>query len=284
MIGFNFIFIVDDREEFQQINVSKKEVSDLLSDWYSCIDVNFLDLNDFDPITLDPNVSKQPSNVQVENLSGTLITPVKQIDEPLSTPETDDIRSQTQMLTHKQTQSLSEETIQSPLSSKLNYFDPCAISTPSKPNFNNNFISPNEQLQQQSFNSFNSSLLSVNGSLAHDTYCKNVHTSLHDNSPVFVPVMTFTTNSNASVNNVSLPYNSILITIPSEATATTSAMPSTLISSIQTHGFGNKIKPQSETTPSSKKPGCRSKISRFKNAAFAELGNFDLNSIESQVN
>lgn len=266
-----------DREEFQLHNVSKKEYNDLLNDCFNLIDPNLLDLNFFDTLTLDTNSSKYPATT-TDELNESLVTPVKvdsmavkQIDGPLTT---EPIKDQKETVTQVQAES--------PISSNvISYFDPCVISTPAKPNYNNNnTISTIHQTQQQSFDSFNSTLNCTSYSHPYS------FTSLQEKSPVFVPVMTFTTNSNAPHNHVALPYNSILVTIPPEATATTPAMPPTVISSIQANNSSNQMQylnQQIQAGPISKRPGCRAKRSRFKSAAYRELENLDPNSIKPKV-
>lgn len=224
--------------------------------------MNLLDLNEFDILTLDTGTSKHPP-AETDNLNDSLVTPIKQDEEPLNTPEPN--KTQTQ------------ETIGSPLSCnpEISYFDPSAISTPAKPNYDNNsFSSLNQTQQQQSFDSFNSTLLSVNEPIPPCAYSIN---PMQDKSSVFVPVMTFTTNSNASPHQLALPYNSILITIPPEATMTTPAMPPTMISSVQSNNSNSNLLLSQPNETGPKRPGCRAKRSRFKSAVYRELENLDPN-------
>lgn len=258
-----FYSLLDDREEFQQVNVSKKEVNDLLNDWCSCIDLNFLDFNDLDGLTLDTSSSKHlPTTSNATNES--LVTPVKQIDESVITPEPNQNQTKSDMISSNP---------------GISYFDPISISTPAKPNYNNNSIPTiYHQTQQQSFDTFNNTLFSVNESGFS-------YTSPRDKSTVLVPVMTFTTNSNASPNQLASPYN-VYVTIPPETTATTPAMSSTVISSIQSNNNNNQIihlSQQIEAGRVVKRPGCRAKRSRFKSAAYRELDNLDPNAIVPKV-
>lgn len=251
------IYVLDDREEFQHVNVSKKEVNDLLNDWCSCIDLNFLDFNDLDNLTLETNSTKHlPTTSNETNES--LVTPVKQIDESLNTPESNKNQTKSDMISSNP---------------GISYFDPISISTPAKPNYNNNSISPMyHQTQQQSFDRFNNTLFSVNESGFS-------FPPPRDKSTVLVPVMTFTTN--ASSNPSTSPYN-VYVTIPSETTATTSAMSPTVISSIQSNNNNNRmlhLSQQIEAGAAVKKPGCRAKRSRFKSASYRELDNLDPNAI-----
>lgn len=251
--------------------MSKKEVNDLLNDWYSCVDVNF-----WDTLTLDTSSSKHPptsTTTAIDDLNKSLVTPIKQIDEPLTTPDPN----------KTQKQSNTPVSIESPITSntEITYFDPSVMSTPAKLNYNNDAISPVHRTQQ-SFDSFNSTLLSVNDTMTHCTSYPYSFTP----QPVFVPVMTFTTNSNASSDQLAIPYNSILVTIPPEATATTPAMPPTVISSIQSSNDSNQILGLSqkiEAGPPNKKLGCRAKRSRFKSALYRELENLDPNAVVQKV-
>ncbi|XP_031624264.1 uncharacterized protein LOC116341381 isoform X2 [Contarinia nasturtii] len=257
----------DDRDEFQQVNVSKKEMKDLYHDMYDILDINELTLlnyTEFNPFEPDFNTSKQAPIVQ-EDISQSLITPVKHITEQLNTPECEKIQSQTE----------SQATIQAPIPSNppMSHFEPNIISTPARPNFIH-------QTQQQSVDSFNSSLLSVNESPVQCTYpypYPNAYTftPVPENSPV----MTFLANSNVASNNFTLPYNSNLITTPYESTSIFT-MSSSVISSTESDKIGNSLKTQIECGPTPKRPGCRSKRSRFKSATYKELENFDPNSIE----
>ncbi|XP_055309941.1 uncharacterized protein LOC129573467 [Sitodiplosis mosellana] len=266
----------DDREEFQHVNVSKKEVNDLLNDWYSCIDINFLDLNEFDTLTLDTSSSKHPPTA-TDDLNESLVTPVKQIDEP----------EPNKYQTPSETAEVPVDSPEIPSNPGISYFDPSAISTPSKPNYINSPTTRIHRTQQQSLNSSNSTLLSVNETTTvHNTsypYAYSVK-PLQDKTSVFVPVMTFTTNSNASPHELTLSYpSSILVTIPSDATSTTPAMPPTMISSIQSIHNSNQMLQMSQQQIGAgqtiKRPGCRAKRSRFKSAVYKELENLDPNTL-----
>lgn len=246
--------------------------------------MNSLDPNYSDTFAVDAsNSTKQEPTVR-EEVNESLLTPVKRIDEPLTTPENNKIQSQT---------SEPQAQIQTLLSShsEISYFDPDANSTPAKPNPNNSSVSSvhqSHQQEQQSCDSFNNTPLAVNESWANCTnsYLPNAHTFTPSNEklPLFVPVMTLATNSNASSNNDALPHNSILISIPSDVTVTAPAiMPSTRLSSIQSNDISNHSRQQIISGPAYKKPGCRSKRLRFRSAAYSELENLDPNSIEPPV-
>lgn len=268
----------DDREEFQHVNVSKKEVNDLFNELYNSLPEDLL--NEItDAIAFDTNPPKQISVQSNNNLNDTLITPVKRIESTLSTPEPNKDESQIQ----------NPVASPAPSNATIGYFDPNAISTPAKPNFNNNTISPATQQQhQQSFDSFNSTLLQINESstqsysFQYPTYSLS---PLDGKSHSFVPVMQYTTNSNTAINAAATPYSSFLIKASCES-ITTTAMPSTVISSIQIDSGINQIAQlnrQIQGGPAPKKIGSRAKRSRFKNASYRELEHLDPNSIQPQV-
>lgn len=222
-------------------------------------------------MAFEPN---PPRTVPVQNvdLNTSLITPVKHIDQCISTPETGKNQPQSQLPIGSPT----------PSNTNISYFDPSAVSTPAKPNFNNSHISPATQQQRhQSFDSFNSTLLAINESSTQYSYPAYSISPLETKSPV----ITFTTNQNAMPNNSTMTYSSILITTPCES-ITTPAMPATVISSIQIDNSNNQITQlnrQIQGGPAPKRAGCRAKRSRFKSAAYKELEHLDPNMIRPRV-
>lgn len=208
-------------------------------------------------MTIDLNSAKQAPTAD-HPLNESLVTPVKQVDELLTIPEPSKVQVQTQ----------EESRVESPVPNNTNisYFDPNAISTPAKPNFNN-IVSPALQTQQQSFNSFNSTLLSVNESSTQNTpsYSVNAYSFSplqQDNVPIYVLTHT---NSSVSPENCKLATN-----------ATTSSTQSN--SNEMQH-----LKHQVVTGSTPKRPGCRSKRSRFKRATYKELEHLNPYAIEPQV-
>lgn len=269
-----------DREEFQCGNVSKKEVNDLWNELFGYIDINFLESHEWvDPVTLDSNPTRQATTTTEAVSNESLVTPVKQTDEAQITPEVSEIAEQRQ----------TEIRVDSPVinNSNISYFDPNAISTPARPNFNISSISSSLQVQQQSINSFNSTLLSINESSTQNTLSYSTNSCSfsplqQNNMSVFVPVVTFTTSPTLSSNKFSLP---IQITLPTEA-ITTKAIPSTIISSMTLNSSNNQmehLKHQIDAGPALKRPGCKSKRSRFKSAAYKELENLSPYAFERQV-
>lgn len=265
-----------DREEFQHGNVSKREVSDLFNELFSDFDINAWDFKDIhDTLTFDGTSSKQATEAQ--NLNQSLITPIKQADEQLEnqneslvTPEPYNIESQ------------SPASIQSP--NRINFFGPSAVSTPAKLITNNNSISP---AQQPSYDSFNSTLLSVND-VSQQKYMPYpvtpyAYSPQSDAAPTFVPTMSFTTNSVAS-SNAALPYSSILIHPMPPGASTTPTIPSTVLSTMQTNNNDiDQLNRQIVAGPAPKKSGTRSKKSRFKNIEYTDLLNFNPNAIQPKV-
>lgn len=245
MTLFFFSKIVVDREEFQHVNVSKKEVDELFNDIFNSLNsFDFSYINDFtDPLTVDTNWPKKAADdVDVVDLNATLITPVKQTEESLSTPETDKNQLQSKAMIAS-----------SPGTSNANMsnFYPSEMSTPAKVNFDatnqisSSFYQTVEQQQQQhsqSFNSFNSTLLPpLNNS----------------NNPLINQQFTH-----------QYPTNDYSIT--------SLATPSNVISSTQSNG-------QHQAEPIEVKRSHRAKRSRFKNAIYKELENFDPNTVQSKV-
>lgn len=231
-----------------------------MNDWYSCIDINFLDLNEFDTLTLDTSSSKNPP-ITTQNMDDSLETPVKQMEEELTAPE-----QNKEIQVH----------IESP---QIGYFDTSVLSTPAKQNWSNSYISSPMQRTQQ-----NSSLLSNDTTTVRNAPYTYSLTSIHDKSSIFMPVIAFTTNSIASPNQLALTY---LVSIPSDATSTTPTMTSTVISSIQTNKSNDNhlldLTQQIDKVKTNKRPGYRAKRSRFKSARYIELENLDPNATKPKV-
>lgn len=266
--------------------VSKKEVNDLWNEVYKSIDIDSLDLRDLtDALTLDSNTPKQMTD-QVQNLDESLITPVKETEEPLTTADASKIPTQP---------TCSVPAI-SPISSSsnINYFNPSIISTPAKSGHDCN-VSQSQQ-QNLSGDSFNSTLLSINESTATQySYAypypmnANSFSQIESKSPILIPIMTCVTSiagvSGVPVNNHQLPSSAMIMPSQSTITTLTSAMPSTVISSIQSNDNSQPLylRRQIEAGPTPKRPGSRAKRSRFKSAIYNELENFNPNNFQPKV-
>lgn len=230
-----------------------------------------------------PDVSSFTQAVNADELDSTLVTPVKQIDEvtdkTLETPDPNKM------------QCSSQAPIESPiLSNQINYFDPNSISTPAKMDCSTNSISATNQTQQSHNDSFNSTLLAVNETMQQPStpypLTPYAFSPLQDKSPLFVPVMTFGSNSNTQPN-IPIPYSPIIITMPSQA-ITTPTIPSTVISSVQLNESSNnteilQLNEQLQSRSMPKRPGCRSKKARFKSARYKDLEDSDPNLIQPKV-
>lgn len=263
-----FSFHIDDREEFQLGSVSKKELKDLVNELTGFIDKTFFDYLSYSEAT---NSKQVPATE--ENLNESLITPVKQNDDLFNAqkePNKMQPDQSTLPLESKEYGRIESPTL---LNQSTTFFDPNAISTPGKPDFKTNHISSEHQSQQQSFDSFNSTLLSVNESLPPTQHSYSF-SPLQGNTAIHAPLMSFAGNYNVSSNNISAPYNQVLITMPSEAT-TTPAMPSAMLSSY--------LNQETECSLTTKRPGCRSKRSRFKSASYKELEQLHPNAVDPHV-
>lgn len=276
----------------------KKEVHDLLSEIInSCENLNCL--NDFDALTLDWNLPKQAA-FNVDDLNATLITPVKQIEETIATPETNPNQSKSRVVTASSSPPPSSPS--SPGPSNISYFDPSTMSTPARVNDGDNQTSSTiEQPQKQSqFDSFDTTILAAttapspanDGSkLINQPFTYQYPTSnaiaivsLESNVPILIPVSTYTANSNA-LQPFQTQYLPNSIEISSEAKTTTTT-PSTVVSSFQLNENAmeiDRLNLQIQSEPVREKPGHRAKRSRFKSAAFKELENLDPNAIQPKV-
>lgn len=280
--------MTEDREEFQDGPVSKKEVTDLWTEVYNSIDwtndpfldhrLDLRDLTDF--LTMDANTPKQMLPDQVQNLDDSLITPIKDTEQPLATPDASKNHAQP-------TDSVS---VISPISSRANisYFDPSIISTPAKSidSFSSDSNANQNQQQNLSCDSFNSILLSTNESATQYSYTfpypmnTNSFSPLESKSPILNPITT-----SHPVNNHQLPYSPVPMPSESSIMTLTSAMPPTVISSIQSIDSNESLylKRQIEAGPAPKKARTRAKRTRFKSAAYNELQNFDPSKFPPQV-
>lgn len=271
------------------MNVSKKEVDDLINDILnSCGDLNEFDLqcgvSDFteyaNQLAVDGNLPKQVT-VDVDDLNATLVTPVKELEESNSAPETSKNQSQSKVLA---------ASTPSTSNTNISYFDPSKMSTPAKDiNTSNQIPSLNQKPEQQSFDSFNSTFLHTSSGSDSRTLINQQFTyqyptnnysigSLELSSPILTPAVLITSTSHATV---AMPYAPI-----SSGTITTTAAPSNVISSIQSNENSIEIthlNRQLQAGPVQKKPGHRAKRTRFKSAIYTELENLDPNTIQPKV-
>lgn len=244
---------LDDREEFQHGNISKKEVYDLFAE-FGDIDMNSWDLYyDLpDPLLPDSAPSKQVD--ADENLNENLVTPVKQINESSVT-------------THENSQ-LQEQTVSklqpnesSPMlanNQSINFFE---ISTSGKPNFKNNTISSGHH---------DSSLPQTQISHSINGYSLN---PLQDSAMKF---------AGSSSSYSALPYTQVLVALSPQAITRTSPMLSTMTSSTPlkiTHQIVNQRQVEDKSAQRSK----RSKRSQLKCEAYKELERIHPDAIEPQV-
>lgn len=255
----------------------------------SCANSDLSEYPDFGALADDWNPAKLAA-INADELNATLETPVKQTvnDESVDVPETNKDQSPTTKV---------ETAPSSPGASNTNisHFDPNAMSTPAK------FIqTPDQQQRQsqsQSLDSINSTLLAppppnstnyssplINQQFTYAyQYPTNTITysigSFESNSPIHIPPMT----SNVINQYSTQQYSANLIKMSSEATTTTSAIPSTVISSFQINENPIEIERLNRQIQSRQKPGHRAKRSRFKSAAFKELENLDPNTIQPKV-
>lgn len=221
--------------------------------------------------------------VNFDDLNATLITPVKQIEQSLATPET------TQNLSKSKVATATSSTSSSPGPSNvsISYFDPTAMSTPARVNgqmVSTVRLETAEQSQQQqqqsdSFNSFDSTLLAppISPSIP------SVNNGSTLNSPQFV----YQYPTNANLPTVSSESNlPILISIPQyqmqPIMINMSSDPKTTSTTENTSEI-DQLKRQIQSGPVSKKRGYRDKRSRFKSAAYVELENLDPNTIQPKV-
>lgn len=257
-------------------------MKDLYKELNEFFGFDFNDLSDL--LSFDESNSKQAAATE-ENLNESLITPVKQSDEPLTEHKEQDKMQSTQPaqpLKPKDCDRIESPTL---LNQETTYFDPNAISTPGKPDFKNNHLYTGHQLQQQSFDSCNSTLLSVNDAVPPNQYSYSINrysfSPLQENTTIYSPIMTLAGNSRVSSNNISMPYNNqLVINMPAEAPTTLSNM----ISSVPSNCQIQYLNQQMEGGPISKRPGCRSKRSRFKSAVYKELEQLHPNAVDPQVN
>lgn len=252
-----------DREEFQPANVSKKELNDLKDELYEwLIDVP---LNGFgDPFAFMTNTAK-PSTT--DELNDSLVTPVKDLPEPLLTPNTT-----TDMITEAET------TIQASNdhnTSATNYFDPKIISTPARfdpvVSYDYGAYMPYQNTEQiygqhPYTDPFNHSFSAINETLNQNSYSYPVGLSPYKdmNNSFLIPIVTFPTNPNDVQSNVS----PIILPTP--------AMPSTIVTPKITINY---CPPQQTETLVKTQPGCRAKRSRFKGATYKDLEHLDPNTI-----
>lgn len=257
---------------------------DLLSEIInSCESLN--GLHDFDALTFDWNLPKQ-STVNVDDLNATLITPVKQIEESLATPETNPNQSKTKVAAAATTSS-SVSSSPGPSNANLSYFNPNAISTPAarvNGQLPATIRTDQQQQQSDSFDSFDSTLLapsqqispSINGARAMR------------NSPQFVYQYPTNTESNPPILISTTHYQMQPIMINmSSGTNATSSIPSIVVSSFQSNENSveiDRLNRQIQSGPVRSKRGYRERRSRFKNIAYMELENLDPNAIQPRVN
>lgn len=263
--------IPDDREEFQHGNVPKKEVHDLWNEiMESCVNSDLSDYMDYGALI--------DTGINADDLNVTLETPVKQTEDSLAAPETNKGRPSSSKVVNA--------SIASPAASNANisYFDPNAMSTPAKV-----IRTPErQQSQSQSFDSFNGTLLappsqpvSYSGTISNQQYAYQYPTggthsisSFGSSTPILIQTaMTLASNSNTLNQSI----QSSLVKMSSEAT-TTSAIPSTVVTSFQIDDNSIEVERQIRS-----RPGHRAKLSRFKNAAYKELENLDPNAIQPKV-
>lgn len=248
----------------------------MFNDIANIIDVNLLDMCDFaDTISNPPKQIADP----VDDLNTSLVTPNKQIDEPLNTPDASKNQS------HSQSQ-LSPE----PSQTNISYFDPRIMSTPGNRSFNNSNNSLNDhvpqqqQLQtpnQQPIDSF-SSTSSLNENRGVPQYSYQYPPFAFSPTVQHSPIVVAVTTNSIAPPIASKPSASYFVSMPTDS-ITTTAIPSTVTTPMQ---LSNSAAPPSQTVhaeDSLKKPGCRAKKSRFKSIAYQELESLNPNSIQPQV-
>lgn len=274
--------IPDDREEFQHGNVPKKEVHDLWNEiMESCVNSDLSEYPDFGALADDWNPAKLAA-INADDLDATLETPIKQTEESSAVPETNKGRSK-----------VVAAPMASPAASNANisYFDPNAMSTPARVD-----QTPEQQQSQsrsQSFDSFNSTLLAppsqptnhgstpVNQQYVYQ-YPTGSTYSFDSNTPILIQTpIPFAGNSNTLNQYLTRASQSNIVKMSSEA-VTTSAIPSTVITSFQIDDDSTRMTPRNRQTRSGRKSGHRSKTPRFKNA-YKELENLDPNAIQPKV-
>lgn len=257
--------------------------------WESCVNSDLSEYPDFGALTDDWNPAKL-AGINADDLDATLETPVKQTDESAAVPEKNNKgRSPPSKVV---TASLSSPAASS---ANISYFDPNAMSTPARVD-----QTPERQQSQsrsQSFDSFNSTLLAPpaqpidqSGTPVNQQYVYQYPTggtysigSFEPNSPILKQTsVTYASNSNTQLNQYSTQaIQSNLVKMSSDA-ITTSAIPSTVITSFQIDDNSIEMERSNRQTRSGK-PGHRAKIARFKNASYKELEHLDPNEIQPKV-
>lgn len=226
----------------------------------SCESLN--GLNDFDALNFDWNYPKQTA-VNVHDLNATLITPVKQIEEP---PATD----------HNQSKSELTTAIASPGPSNITYFDPIAMSTPARVNgqLSSTICRETTVQQQQQFNSFNS----------FDS--TPISPSVNSGSTIISPQIVYQYATNTILPTVSqFQTQPIVINVPYDPKPT-SSIPSTVVPSHQSYDNSieiDRLNRQIQSGPVRVR-GYRDKQSRFKRADYVELEHLDPSTIPPKVN
>lgn len=253
---------IDDREEFQQSTVPRKEVNDLLSELFD-LPSNFLDFNYVsDMLTIDTNAQNKPA-LEMQDLDQSLVTPIKEMDAALKTPNNNS--------------GIIEEMQNSPITSNtsVHYFDPNVASTPARPLGEVSIPSDNEL--QQSTNLSNTLVASTDSNSQYSyPYLTNsfMYNSSQDKSSIFVPFIKLAANT--PQNDVSVPNTPIVVSFPSNLVMTPYSNQTTAINPEVV-----RLAQQLEGGPVPKRPGCRSKAVRFRN--FKELENLTPSQVKAKV-
>lgn len=254
-----------DREEFQLANVPKKELKTLRDDLYEWL---FFSEGFDDPSTIVSNNNNpkptDPIPSTSANLNDSLITPVKDMPEPIMLNITAENISEidtTMQSPHIQNNSANE------------YFNPRIISTPARPDlfhhssdFNKYMSYPTIELptfsNQTSFTDNNTTFFAGNETFGQQSF----------NPITYSPFkfVTFPPNAVETSSNV--------FTVPSMI-MTTPALPSTIVTPTIAINYAPMLSVQEKVENIKTRPGCRSKRSRFKGAIFPDLENLDPNSI-----
>lgn len=261
-----------DREEFQLANVPKKELKTLRDDIYEWFFSEGFD----DPSTIESNNNAKPIDPipsASANLNDSLITPVKEMPEPIMLNITTDNIPETvtpMQSPHIQNNNAANE-----------YFNPKIISTPARSDllyhnsdFNQYMSYPTIELptfsNQSSFtDNNNTSYLAGNETLGQQLLLNGQQT--------FNPIAYSPFNLVTHVPNAIETSNN-MFTVPPLVMATP-AIPSTIVTPTVAINY-SAILPVPEKVENTKtRPGCRSKRSRFRGATFSDLDNLDPNSI-----
>lgn len=255
--------------------MSKKELNDLLNEIYeSLIEGHDLVHNDIDT-----------HQANVQSATDDLITPHKDLNQQLTTPETSKIESPQQAPNDNSSQfalTNTSITVRDDLLTST-YFDPNVMSTPArppdKPSYSQQTV--NYSMTQYS-DTANSTLISANETSTHYTYQYPVNTfsPMKDNTtPILLPIISLNATPNQTI-----VANGLMQSSPSVYLAMQSFPQTSFDSSVASNNLNCSIHQPEQNAPQKARAGSRSKRNRFKSALYSDLEGLDAKMIPTYEN